>query len=57
MRSFMLGAGFATGALITGLLIIRWALKREYIPMKDRTLDDDEWGEWVLMPNMTTTMN
>lgn len=47
MKEFMYGVGFATGLIITGVLVISWALKREYTPMCERPYPDDEWGEWV----------
>jgi len=60
MRSFMLGAGFACGLLLTGLCIARWAFSQHYIPMKERDccdgcLDYDcTWGDW---PTIDILMN
>jgi len=58
MGDFMKGAGFAVGLLLTSLAIAAYALRKDYAPMKDRPLGEDEYGEWVVVPpSVTTTFN
>jgi len=62
MRSMFLGVSLGVGLLIALAMVARAYIHRNYVPMKDRPLGEDEWGEWIYVPQDTeicinTTLN
>jgi len=56
------GIGIGMGLVLATVGLVAYSLRKNYVPMKDRPLGEDEWGEWIYVPQDTdihinTTLN